>query len=416
MDDTTVFKKVQGRIFTLLWFVYFSFYLVRLNFSVAMPGLMLEFGLTKTQLGTVLAAFFAAYAIGQLINGQIGSHLNSRYYISLGLILSSLINLVIGLFFCPNIAFLSVLWGLNGFFQSMGWSPIVKTVARWFSEKKRAKYLTILGTSYILGSAFALFLAGIIVSRYNWRFVFLLPSLISMFMALIWLYFGRESPERLKTSWRKFNPGCNELRPNEGFFELFNETFLNKKIILLGLALMGLNIVRYGFLDWGPTFFFEIQKISISSAAYKSLLFPIAGVLGALTAGYLSLKFFHRNYAKVACLMLFGLFICMLLFPNVIRLQWSISLSLLLIMGFLSFGPHVLSVSVLPPEVSSPRGVAAATGFIDCLGYVGAAVNSLVTGLLVDRFSWTFGLYFWLSGAALSLIMMLLLARKKIKA
>ena len=60
-------KYWRKRVFISLWFTYAAFYLCRVNMSVALPGIMDEFGISKTSMGMVLTAIFFAYAIGQFI-------------------------------------------------------------------------------------------------------------------------------------------------------------------------------------------------------------------------------------------------------------------------------------------------------------------------------------------------------------
>ena len=61
-----------------------------------------------------------------------------------------------------------VLWGLNGYVQSMGWGPTVKTMASWFPRRRRNLLAGRLATSYILGGRSTL-VAGTIIARWSWR-------------------------------------------------------------------------------------------------------------------------------------------------------------------------------------------------------------------------------------------------------
>ena len=56
------------------WVTYFSIYLGRLNFSASMSE-MAQTGIWgKTQLGSVAAAFYLAYGLGQFPSGVLGDH------------------------------------------------------------------------------------------------------------------------------------------------------------------------------------------------------------------------------------------------------------------------------------------------------------------------------------------------------
>ena len=76
------------------------------------------------------------------------------------------------------VAFL--LWGLNGFFQSMGWAPSVKTTANWFPPDERGKWSSRLATSYLLGGVVSWIIAIIIIDtlKLDWRLSFIVPGII----------------------------------------------------------------------------------------------------------------------------------------------------------------------------------------------------------------------------------------------
>lgn len=161
----------QSRMFWLMWVTYTSFYLCRVNISIALPGIMQEFGLTKTNMGIVLSSLFVLYAIGQFVNGQLGDRLNSRRIITVGLLSSAVLNIFFGLA-GGILGLMVILWGLNGYVQSMGWGPTVKAMANWFPHTVRGRISGRLGTSYIIGGALSWLLAGTIIKHYNWRFTF----------------------------------------------------------------------------------------------------------------------------------------------------------------------------------------------------------------------------------------------------
>ncbi|MBW1888181.1 MAG: MFS transporter, partial [Deltaproteobacteria bacterium] len=186
----------QKKMFWLMWVTYASFYLCRVNISIAMPQIMKEFSLTKTDMGLVLSSLFLLYAIGQFINGQLGDKLNSRRIITIGLLCSAVLNFIFG-FTGGLIGLMVAVWGLNGYFQAMGWGPTVKAMANWFPVKTRGKISGRLGTSYIIGGAISWFLAGTIIKYFNWRFTFFFPAFFCIFIAIHWFIRARNAPEEV---------------------------------------------------------------------------------------------------------------------------------------------------------------------------------------------------------------------------
>jgi OPA family glycerol-3-phosphate transporter-like MFS transporter len=201
----------------------------------------------------------------------------------------------------------------------------------------------------------------------------------------------------------------NEIRKDThiGFRNTLKITLLNPYIWFAAFSLFGLNIVRYGFMSWAPTFMFEEQGATISLAAYKAIAFPVAGGLGAIFAGWASDKIFKHRRAPVAFIMLVLLAICCYLYRVVPGNNWVVSLIILMFIGFFTFGPHILIVAAIPADFGSRKAASSVTGFIDAMGYLGASLTGLGTGYLIEKYSWNAGFYFWIFGAIFAAIMTL---------
>jgi len=409
-ENIIVWRK---KIFWMLWVTYASFYLCRVNISVALPKIMNEFSLTKTSMGLVLTSLTIFYAFGQFINGQIGDKINSRLMITTGLFISALFNLLFG-FSGGILGAMLVIWGLNGYFQSMGWGPTVKALANWFPSKIRGKFSGRLGTSYILGGALSLLLAGFIIKYLNWRWTFWIPAAICILMAFHWYIRGRNAPEEVGLPTLEEQAEeieTREVRKDEhiGFRSTLKITLMNPAVWLIGLALLCLNIVRYGFMSWAPTYMFEEQGATISMAAFKTVALPVAGCLGAIFAGWISDRIFKYHRVRVSFIMFILLGTFCYLFRLIPGSNWKLSLICLLLIGFMTYGPHVLMVCALPMDLGSRKAASSVTGFIDSMGYVGASLVGVGTGYLVDNFGWAYAFYFWIASAFFAAILMLLL-------
>ncbi len=404
-------KSWQRKMFWLMWVTYASFYLLRVNISIAVPEIMEEFNLTKADMGWVLSSLFLMYALGQFINGQLGDKLNSRRIITLGLLTSAVMNIVFG-FIGGVIGLMVVIWGLNGYFQAMGWGPTVKAMANWFPTRVRGKFSGRLGTSYIIGGAISWLLAGFIAGFLNWRFTFWIPAVICIFLALRWFVKTKNTPEKMGLpSLEDQEKGLEtrEIRKDThiGFKNTLKITLLNPYVWFAAFGLFGLNIVRYGFLSWAPTYMFETQGATISMAAYKAVAFPIAGGLGAIFAGWASDRIFKNRRAPVAFIMLILLAVFCYLFRVVPGDNWVLSLICLLFVGFFTFGPHILLVAALPADLGTRKAASSVTGFIDAMGYLGASLTGVGTGFLIEKISWDAAFYFWILGAIFAALMLM---------
>lgn len=371
--------------------------------SIALPGIMEEFNLSKTVMGGVLTALFTMYAIGQFVNGQLGDKVGARRLLFIGIIGSAILNLIFG--FLPNIITgMMLVWGLNGYLQSMGWCSCVKTIANWFPRKTRGKAAGLLGTSYQIGSAASWALSGFVVGLFGWRWAFWLPGILLVLFGLHWLIRVRNAPEEVGLpSIEEEESGIEkaELKKDHhlGFKFTLKTVLTRKRIWAAAFALFCLNIIRYGFLDWAPTYMFEVQKAAISLAAYKAMAIPLAGSFGAVFAGWISDKVFKHRRAPIAMIMLLFLALFSWLYPMVPVGNWVLSMIVLIVIGFMTYGPHVMIVTAMPMDFASRKAAASAAGFIDGWGYIGAAITGVGSGFLIDNFGWDYAFYFWILGA-----------------
>jgi len=401
----------RKRVFISLWIAYASFYLCRVNISIAIPGILEEYNLTKTAMGAVLTALFFAYAVGQFINGQLGDKFGARKLLTFGAIVSAILNLVFSVL--PGIvSLMALVWGLNGYFQSMGWSPSTKTIANWFPLKMRGKISGLFGSCYQFGNAASWALAGFVVGIFGWRFAFVIPAIVFIIVAIQWYINGRDAPEELGLpTVEECNDGIMEQKDCQkdehlGFRYTIRTVLSNPRIWMVGFSLFGLNIIRYGFMDWAPTYMFEVEKATISTAAYKALAIPLAGSLGALFAGWASDKFFNSRRAPIMVIMLAGLMGLTILYPQLKHFHWIWSLLCLIAIGFTIYGPHVMICATIPMDYASRKAAASAAGFIDGFGYFGAALTGVISGFLVDNYGWNAAFYFWVVGVFIAVILM----------
>jgi sugar phosphate permease len=423
------FKHWQLRVFIIAWITYALFYLTRANMSIAIPGIMEEYGYSKTMLGAVGSALFATYAIGQFTNGQLGDKFGARKLVTIGIMVSALANIAFG--FSTTILMMIVLWAINGYFQATGWPLNIKTLANWFSLKERGKITGLYGSCYQVGNVLSWLLAGYLAENYGWRFVFWIPAIIFGVSSVLY-YFGiRNSPESIglssieehekqsslsklkkeKTLKRSENRSLDEEHLGFGF--TLRRTFANPRMWVVGIAFMFLDVVRYGFFVWAPTFLFEVQGAEISIAAYKTMVIPIAGSLGAISAGWATQKYFGSRRAPPVVVMLACLGTLAWLYPRIPVDNWVLGLVCLAAVGYFTYGPHVIMVAAIPMDFGTRKGASSAAGFIDGLGYVGATLTAIVSGWLIDNYSWDAAFNFWIASTFIAAGLMAILWRYK---
>jgi sugar phosphate permease len=417
----SAWKSWQVRTFITIWFTYGSFYLCRANMSFAIPGIAAEFGFSKTMLGLLGTSLFIMYSLGQFVNGQLGDKFGARKLVFTGMIVSAVLNIVFS--FSTAFTFMLIVWGLNGYFQAMGWSPQVKTMANWFTVAQRGKWMGLMGSCYQIGNAYSWLLASILAANYGWRVVFWVPAIIFLISSIHFVTRLRNAPEEVGLppieQLRKMKAGEVISKEKEdasvstvkadvhlGFKETILVCVTNPRIWAVSVAFLCLDIIRYGFFYWAPVYLIEAQGAAITSAGLKLSVLPLAGSAGAIVTGWATGRFFQNRRAPVIAICLFTLALFSWLFYTAPPGAWMWSLICLAVIGFCTYGPHVLMVGHAAQDFAGRKAAASAAGFIDGWGYVGAAMTGVFTGWLVENYGWGAGFWYWIIAAIVAGVIM----------
>jgi len=374
----------------VLWLTYGTFYFTRNNLSVALPGIQEELGYTKSQMGTVLMVLKLAYGAGQFINGQLAEHWQPRKLLALGLLASAALNVVFG--WMTALYFMTFVWACNGYVQALGWPPTMRVAANWFPPLQRGRAIGIIGTGYQLCGALTFVVAGWAAERFGWRGALWVPALLVSLSAVHMLVFLKEKPaaeHALEDIEHAAAMANRSLRAN------LLVTLRNPGLWLVAVALCLLDACRYGFTDWGVTHLKEVQNASVSSAAFKYAVLPFGGIAGAFMSGWATDRFFKGRRAPVICVLMLALGLLALAYDTVIHWGMAPSVAILFGIGFCIFGAQVLLVGTLPVDLARHGTAAAAAGFVNFMGYMGAAAGDKLTGSFAEVHGWPAAVRFW---------------------
>jgi sugar phosphate permease len=181
-------------------------------------------------------------------------------------------------------------------------------------------------------------------------------------------------------------------------------TISNPSLWLLGISLGLLNACRYGFLDWGLTHLKEVQETGVGMAALKYAVLPVGAIAGSYVAGWATDRYFNSRRAPVTCILLVALTVFSLVYDWVARTSVPATIVLLVLIGFCIYGPQVLLVGTAPADLARKGTSAAAAGFVNCMGYVGAATGDYFTGRALDESGWEHAIFLWASWAMASAV------------
>ena len=90
------FLSWQMRTLLISMVGYAIFYFVRKNFSIAMPGLTAEYGISNKSFGWIIFAGSLVYGFSRFINGYLVDRVKGRIVMAVGLLLCAVSNFAFG--------------------------------------------------------------------------------------------------------------------------------------------------------------------------------------------------------------------------------------------------------------------------------------------------------------------------------
>lgn len=199
-EPLTDSDSIRSRYTRLRWSVFLSatlgyglYYVCRLSLNVIKKPIVDAGVLSETELGIIGSGLFITYAVGKLTNGFLADRSNIRRLLAAGLLVTALINLVLG--FTTSFAVFLVLWVVNGWAQSMGAAPCVVALSRWFGDKERGTFYGLWSSSHNIGEAITFIVTAVIVASLGWQWGFRGAGLLGLLGFLIVVLFMRDTPQ-----------------------------------------------------------------------------------------------------------------------------------------------------------------------------------------------------------------------------
>lgn len=412
------YKKLRLQVFLGIFIGYAGYYLVRKNFSIAMPALE-QMGFDKADLGWALSAVSIAYGISKFVMGTVSDHSNARVFIPLGLIASAVIMTVMGLIpwtvSSLSIMLMFCILFVNGWVQGMGWPPCGRVMVHWFSVQERGVKMSIWNIAHNVGGALMAPLAVFGITIFGvWGGAFYFPAMVAVIIAVIAYLLVRDTPQSCGLlPIELYKPEeCTQAYSAEQEKELstkeilFGHVFNNKLLWIIAFANAFIYFVRYGVLDWAPMYLEQVKHMDLANSSWSYFAFEIAGIFGTILCGWLSDKVFKGRRGPVTI-------IYMLLVMLAVYIYWNSASAMvtnvaMAAIGFLIYGP-VMLIGVSALDLVPKKAAGTAAGFTGLFGYLlGSAVFANIgMGYIFEHFGWDGGFILLLSACAVTVVLML---------
>lgn len=422
--DTLGYTPEQYKLFIKnSWIVLIAFsvlycmvYCGRLNLQYVMPAMMAEEGWSNTDLGILSSVLFWTYGIGHLFNGRLGEIFGVNRFIIAGMFLSAISNVLIG--FQSSIVIIAVLWGFNGYFQSMLWSPGIALLSNWWPGEKRG-FATGFANAFSgfgqVCAALTVSLSFIVLPNSGWKAGFIVPAVIMIVAGIIYIFFAKDSPKKIGLKEyvdkdAKRNEQDEELKKiisERGKLYPYIHLFKKWRFDCWLLIIAGSSIARYGLLTWIPTYYVTEFDYDVKDGALGTVLLPLGMAFGTLIIPWLSDKFFAKNRLPmvIICAAVAGatVFCFMKMEPG------FAAGALLFVAGFFIYAINGL-VWAYATDVGGRAFAGTAAGVLDCFAYLGASVQAIYFGSVLDSSgNWTL-VFTAIAGTCIAIIVISIIA------
>lgn len=401
-------RRWQIRTFLAFTIVYPLYYLGRYNYVAVLPVLMREFKWSHAMVGSLATVLTLTYAFGQLINGFLADRYGPRIMISLGAIASTIMNIITG--FNSTFTGIMVAWGLNGYFQAMGWNSVCRLSANWFPRNRRGLSLSFVDAACSAVTAVIPVLGAIIIMDYGWRGVFWFPPLVLALAGIAFYFTVRNKPVDvgLEVDWGEEDRGKNLSFVEQLKFS-YGGAFADWRMILCYAVYGCTQFCRFGLITWLPLYLFEVTGRTLLASTLIASIYQFGSIGSHVLLGWASDRYKRTPIIMLALLMAAVALLTLTYFPSA---NFAL-LTVIFVVAGLGTEAIEIPLMLLPIDVLGDDRAATTTGAMNCIGKLGATVQGVLLGVLIG--SWGYKAAFTLMGivSLLGVVLIIPIRRSK---
>lgn len=379
---------------------YALYYVCRMAMSVVKQPLIDGGIFTAAQLGIIGSAFYFVYAFGKFANGFIADYCNVRRFMATGLLISTVVNLLMGVLglvhgwmgFPTMLLFVvfAVIWGVNGYCQSMGAPPGVISLSRWFPLDRRGTYYSILSATPYLGKALSVFALGLIVGWIGWEYGFIFSAVAGVIGSAMILLMVSDTPEsKGLPSVQKLTGETPQKTDSMSTKELHKGVVRHPGIWIIAVSSAFVYITQHAVSEWGVLFLQKGKGFSLAGATQIIAFSEAFGIAGTVLAGWLSDKVFRGN--RFVPVLISGL-LCLLSLGAFLFTAGGYSLNIIYVSVFsLAIGVVYCTVAgLMALDIVPRKATGAALGVVGLASYAAAGVQNIVSGVMIGENDFNF--------------------------
>lgn len=409
------FKRIRLATFLSATCGYALYYVCRLSMNIVRKPIVDSGLFDESQLGIIGSCLFFVYAVGKMANGFLADRCNARRFMATGLLLTAIVNLILG--FSGMFIVFAILWGLNGWFQSMGAPAGVVSLNRWYDNRDRGTYYGFWSASHNIGEAITFITVALLVSWAGWRWGMIGAGIIGLVGLALILLFMRDTPQSQGFLLNQNTASADKSVKDEtaDYNRAQKAVLKNPAIWILALGSAFMYISRYAVNSWG-VFYLEAQKgYTTLDASLIISVSSVCGIVGTVASGIISDKLFRgsRNVPALVCGLMNTVALCLFLLVPGEHFWLDVTAMALFGLGIgvlICFLGGLMAVDIAPKAAAG-----AALGVVGIASYIGAGLQDVMNGILIEGhktvvngvevYDFSAVNIFWIGSALLSVVL-----------
>ena len=385
-----------SRVLVLLFLSVFINYIDRSNLSIAAPLIKDELGISASQLGLLLSAFFWTYSTCQILSGWLVDRFDVKWVFAAGFFLWSSATAVTGL--VHSLALLTVVRVVLGIGESVAYPGYSKILAMHCPEGRRGFANSMIAAGLALGPSFGLLFGGTLVARYGWRPFFVVLGTVCLLWLVPWVRW-MPATSREDFSKSKDGPGLREIVRQRSAWGTCVGLFCG-------------NYFLYSMVTWLPFYLVRERHFSMTAMAKIGGGFFLMAALSASLCGWLSDRWILAGgtptRARKTFVVVGNVSVGAFLTASAAAGQ-HLSVILLMLTG-LGFGLSSSNIWAITQRLAGPQAVGQWCGLQLFISNTSGIIAPAVAGYLLDRtghFFWPFlivSLILWIGALAWILV------------
>lgn len=410
-------KQVNSRPRPLAFFcclAYFASYVTRINYVAVRLAIADELALTSpelvAELGIAIAAASVTYGLGQLVSGILGDRLPPIPLVCAGLGGAVLCNLLMPMIY-PSVYWMALVWGVNGFFQSLIRPPLGRIISANFDEQGYIDTCVAVSNSSQVATVLTYLIIPLCLRLFDheWRLAFYLPVAVGIVTLLSWMLLVPRLTAGGKERSAASAPSGSEDRPEPLFPLLFRSGLW---IMIPAVLIHGL--LRDGITAWMPDFISEVGGWGTDVSILTTAILPIfcivcvllaKKVCSALPSDGISAAMLFAVSAVSAAIIVF-------LLDRVGTVTFAITVILMALITGCMHGANHIFITRIPGAFKQAGRVSGIVGILNAITYLGGALSPYAVALVAGNGGWSRAVILWVALAACSTVLCLAACRK----